>query len=135
MAFPSQVSSRNLSLPHPIPILSLFQHPVSLPQSHLPAPSSPHLSPGSHTNLDHLRDATASLPFPPAHLCSTGKKSTTLSPFFFPQTADKTTLDATQKLLYINPEESSQLGYLTASKYQNTPFRIDCLIVLFVCRL
>lgn len=54
---------------------------------------------------------------------------------FFPQTADKTTLDAIQKLLYINPEESSQLGYLTASEYQNTPFRIDCLIVLFVCRL
>lgn len=26
---------------------------------------------------------------------------------FFPQTADKTTLDATQKLLYINPEEST----------------------------
>lgn len=64
-----QVSSLNLFPPSS---LSLCQTSSLNPTFQLPRPPVPSWS--SH-KPSHLRDAIASLPFPPAHPCSTGKKS------------------------------------------------------------
>ena len=80
---PSPTGQLSQSLPpflSPSPSASL---PPLNPTFQLPRPPAPSWS--SH-KPPHLRDAIASLPFPPAHPCSTGKKNIF---FLFYNTTDR----------------------------------------------